>query len=287
RALALLLSVCIAAVLTEGAFTWKKGKPVTAAVLVTAVLFTLSLPPTIPIWMALVGIVFAVVFAKMAFGGMGMNVFNPAVTGRCFVYITFPIAMTATWVLPANGGAFPGALSAWGLDAVSMATPLDAFKAGGPSSIMGMFLGNTSGCLGETSALLIIIGGLYLLWRKAASWQIMASCSAGMIIASLILHSIDSTAVALPLYQALAGGFMFGTVFMATDPITAAKTPLGKWIYGTLIGFLIVVFRGYSNFSCGVMFAILIGNMFAPLIDIGVKSWKARQKARSAATENT
>jgi Na+-transporting NADH:ubiquinone oxidoreductase subunit B len=215
----------------------------------------------------------------MAFGGMAGNVFNPALVGRCFLYICFPLAMTAAWAAPAGGGALPGGLAAWGVDAVTAPTPLDAYRAGGEVSLGRLFLGNVGGCLGETCAPAILLGAAYLLFRKVANWRITAGCLAGAVVAAAVLNAVDPARVGGPLFQVLAGGFLFGAVFMATDPVSAARTDPGRWVYGVLIGALTVVLRGYSNFSCGLMFAILIGNMFAPLIDAGVKARQARRKA--------
>lgn len=287
RALVLLAIVSLVGLLCEGAFTWPKGKPATQAVFVTCVLYTLTLPPTIPFGIAVVGVAFGVVFGKMAFGGMGANVFNPALVGRCFVYICFPLHMTNRWAPPATANGLAAGLARWGVDAVSMATPLDAYKPGESIDYWRLFVGNVGGSLGETSALLILIGGCYLLLKKVASWQIVAGCAVGSLVAGGILHLVDAESVGDPLFQLLAGGFLFGAFFMATDPVSAAKTPAGKWIYGLLIGALTIVLRGYSNFSCGLMFSILIGNMFAPLIDAGVKEYQGTRKAQAAQSKGS
>jgi len=160
-----------------------------------------------------------------------------------------------------------------------MATPLDAYKAGESVRLLPMLLGNVGGSLGETSALLILLGAAYLIWKRTASWQIMAACALGAVATSGILHAVAPSRVGGPLFQLLAGGFTFGSVFMATDPISAARTGPGKWIYGVSIGALTVTLRGYSNFSCGLMFAILILNMFSPLIDAGVRESQSSGKA--------
>ena len=284
RTLALLLSCSGVGLLCEGAFTWPKGKPASSAVFVSTTLYTLVLPPTMPFWMAWVGIAFGIVFAKMAFGGFGANIFNPALAARCFVYICFPIAMTARWADPATVQGGAAGLARWGVDAVTVATPLDAYKLGQSVSTGALFLGNVQGCIGETSALLVLLGAIYLVAKRTASWQIMVSCLLGCAITGAILHAIDPAEVAGPLFQLLAGGMMFGAVFMATDPVSAARTPQGKWIYGVGVGALTVVLRGYSNFSCGLMFAILMLNAFNPTIDAAVTAWQERRADRAKAS---
>ena len=279
RTLIVLAASTATGVVCEGLFTWPKGKPVNGSVLVSCLLFALILPPTIPIGMAMVGIAFGVVFAKMAFGGFGANVFNPAMSARCFVYLTWPIAMTAGWAEPATTSGPAAGLAKWGVDAVSMATPLDAYKAGEATDYAALFIGNVGGCIGETSALLVMLGAAYMIWKKTASWQIMAACVLGCVVASTALWRVDPSHVGNPIFQLLAGGFAFGTVFMATDPISAARTNPGKWIFGIMVGFLTVILRGYSNFSCGFMFAVLIMNAFNPTIDSLVKDWQQKRKA--------
>ncbi len=281
RVLAILAVSLLTGFFVEAAFTWPSGKPVTMAVFVTAVLLSLSLPPGLPIWMAAVGTAFAIVFGKMAFGGMGGNIFNPALVGRCFLYLAFPSFMTTGWTGPAAGTA---GFTSWAVDTVSGATPLDAYKAGEAAGLLDMFLGNINGSIGETSTLIIILAGIYLIWTKSAAWQTMLACIFGLAAASGILHFTDPDSVAGPLYYLCAGGFMFGAVFMATDPVSSARTPEGKWIYGIGIGILIAVLRGYSNFSCGVMYSILMFNMFAPLIDVGVKNFKAARKNKKSSS---
>ena len=293
RTLAVLAVSTIVGVMSEGVFVWPKGKPANGSVLVSALLFALILPPTIPLWMVAVGIAFGIVFAKMAFGGFGANVFNPAMSARCFVYICFPMAMTAHWVEPATAPEHPKGVQTWLVDQVTMATPLDAYKARQAAGAAGklddpstprlpgysaMFLGRRAGCIGETSVLLILLGAAFMLARKTASWQIMVACIVGCTAAATVLWLMAPARVGDPLFQLLAGGFAFGTVFMATDPISAARTGPGKWIFGAMVGALTVVFRGYSSFSCGFMFAILIMNAFNPTLDSLVADWQKGQK---------
>lgn len=271
RSLAVLLVVLFFGVAAEALFTWRDGKPVTSAVLVTCLIFSLSLPPSIPFWMAAIGIVAGVTLGKMVFGGFGRNVFNPAMVGRCFIYINFPLEMTNRWVAPLWGGA--GGFDAWSApaDAVSRATPLAELRQGIPFPIQDLLLGNTSGCLGETSALLILLCGAYLFYTKAASWRLALSCVAGGIVLSSLLRGFGLHAIPSPSATLLSGSFLFGAVFVVTEPVSGPKRALGQWIYGFLIGGLTVLLRGFSNFSEGIMFSVLLLNALVPLLERGIR----------------
>ena len=164
------IAVCNgAAFATEYAFAKTYGDRVTSAVFVTGSLFALSLPPALPLWMAVVGVVFAVTFGKMVFGGFGRNVFNPALVGRAFIYVSFAVYMNAHWSEPFAGPA--GGLTGYVTDAITQATPMRIIKAGGDVPFLRLLVGNTAGCLGETSAILIVLGGLYIIWKKAANYR--------------------------------------------------------------------------------------------------------------------
>lgn len=278
RLLFVLAVCCATGFICEWLFV-RRRKPVTSAVFVTAVLFGLTLPPRLPIWIAMVGVVVAVVFGKMAFGGFGANVFNPALVGRCFIYVNFPGHMTMDWSSPFAGGI--GGFAAWtNADAFTGATPLDQFKAHGHIESIGrLFLGNVGGSLGETSALLILLGAAFLIYKKTANWRIMLSVLGSAVACSAILHHANPGAVPPPQFTILAGGLMFGAVYMATDPISAARTPEGIWIYGSMIGVLTVAIRAFSGFSGGVNFAILLANMFAPITDYAVRAVKEARRA--------
>jgi Na+-transporting NADH:ubiquinone oxidoreductase subunit B len=281
RALALMGTVLFFAVITEALFTYPQGKPVTSAVVVTGLIFTLSLPPTIPIWMAIVGIVAGVAIGKMMFGGFGQNVFNPAMVGRCFIYITFPLHMTNRWVEPIWGGW--GGFSHWStpLDTITKATPLVELRQGGLIAWEDLFLGQTSGSLGETSAVLILIGGLFIIAKKAASWKLAVSCLLGGIFGSGILQLAGFANIPSPLATLLAGSFLFGSFFVVTEPVSGAKTKSGQWIYGGMTGALIVVLRGFSNFSEGVMFSVLIMNAFVPILDQTVRRLQMKRTVKT------
>jgi Na+-transporting NADH:ubiquinone oxidoreductase subunit B len=281
RSLAVTLLVLLVGVFTEGLFTITKGKPITSAVFVTCLIFSLSLPPTIPFWMALVGIAVGVTLGKMVFGGFGQNVFNPAMVGRCFIYITFPLQMTNQWIEPFKGG-WAG-FSAWSqsADALTLATPMVVFKEGGSIPLLSLFLGNTSGSMGETSALLIILGGLYIIYKKAAPWRLALSCLLGGIVLSSLLSISGQESVSFPWIALLSGSFLFGSFFVVTEPISGAKTNAGQWIYGFMIGGLTMVLRRYSNFPEGIMFSVLIMNAFVPLIDQIVRKRQQPKKAKT------
>lgn len=284
----LLTGVNIAfAFLTEYLFETKinKKKKVSEALLVTAILYTMTLPVSLPVWMSIVGIVFGVFFGKMVFGGFGKNVFNPAIVGRCFVYINFPEPLTIHWNHVPTLADFPGGFTTWlfpEIDAVTTATPLLAFRNEGIlTDFMNLLIGNVPGVIGESSKVIILLCAIYLIYTKVASWQIMAGCVVGFGALSLGFNAMGVASVPNPLIGMLSGGFLFGTVFMATDPISAAKTVPGKWIYGILIGAVTVIIRGFALFSGGVMFAILIGNTFAPIIDYVFTQLKKRKAAKS------
>ncbi len=263
---------------TEAMFTFREGKPVTSAVFVTCLIFSLSLPPTLPFWMAIIGIVVGVGIGKMAFGGFGQNAFNPAMVGRCFIYITFPIEMTNAWVKPMWGGMAGFAIWSSSADAITQATPLMELRKGISLPIQELFLGKIPGSLGETSALLILLGGAYIIYKKTAPWRLATSCLLGGVLLSGILHTIGFATVASPISTLLSGSFLFGAAFVVTEPVSGAKTKMGQWVYGFLIGGLTVILRGFSNFSAGIMFSVLIMNAFVPILDQTIRQIQASRK---------
>ena len=286
RALAVIVLSVATGVFFEWLFCRKRGEPVSSAVFVTAVLYALIMPPRVPYMIVVVGMAFGIVFGKEVFGGFARNVFNPALVGRCFVYVCFPVAMTAEWLAPYAGA--PGGFARWAgaADAFTRATPLTQYKADEAVATLGrLLMGNVGGCLGETSALLIILGGVYLVYTKTANWRIIVSCLLGAAAASALFGLGDAATVPGVGFTMLSGGMLFGAVFMATDPISAAQTNEGRWIYGLGIGALTVIIRGYSNFSGGVMFAILLMNTFNPTIDSAVRAVKKARRARAQVEE--
>lgn len=284
RVLVLLAVVNVFGIATEWVFVRKTTKKVTEAVIVTNILFTLTLPPSTPYWIAIIGIIFGVLFGKMVFGGFGKNPFNPALVGRAFIYVNFPEFMTMNWTRPVEGvlGGFTTYLGE-SIDAITQSTPMLIFRASGDKlPINELLLGNTAGSIGETSAILVILAGIYLIYTKTAAKETIFSVLTGFVLMSGFFYFAGYEQVLDPLYGLLAGGILFGAVFMATDPISSPKTFEGRIIYGLIIGVITVIIRGFALFAGGVMFAILIGNTFAPIIDEGVNAVKASRKAKKA-----
>jgi Na+-transporting NADH:ubiquinone oxidoreductase subunit B len=245
---------------------------------VTSVLFALTLPPSIPLWQVAMGISFGVVIGKEVFGGTGKNFLNPALTGRAFLFFAYPAQISGDAVWTA-------------VDGFTSATPLGLAAAGGIEFIAAggitwwdAFLGNIQGSIGETSTLAIFIGGAVLLLMKIASWRIVTGVMLGMIAMSVLFNGIGSTSnpmFAMPWHWHLVvGGFAFGMIFMATDPVSASMTNTGKWIFGALIGVMVVLIRVVNPaFPEGMMLAILFANLCAPLIDHFVVAANIKRRA--------
>lgn len=247
--------------------------------MVTAILFTMILPPTIPFSLVVIGTAFSIFVGRDVFGGLGSNIFNPALVGRVFLQAAFPVAMT-TWKAPSEGAlAITGTASSLA-DALSSATPLALMKnpivdIGSISEriaheipyITNMFLGNTSGTIGETSFILLLAGGLFLLITKTIDYRVPLGMALSLILLSAIFFLIDPSAYSSPLFHLLSGGFAIGALFMATDMVTSPITNVGNWVYAFVIGALVILFRLFSGLPEGVMFAILIGNALTPLIN--------------------
>lgn len=263
----------------EVLFATVRGHEVNEGFLVSSMLYTLILPPDIPLWQVALGISFGIVIGKEVFGGTGKNFLNPALTGRAFLFFAYPASMSGD--------------SAWvGVDGFTAATPLsfasqggiEAVKAGGYSWIQS-FLGFIPGSMGETSTLAILIGAAFLLYTRVASYRIMLGVFLGMVAMSSLLNYIGSETnpmFVMPWYWHLVvGGFAFGMVFMATDPVTAAVTDTGRWIYGLLIGVMVIIIRVINPaFPEGMMLAILFSNMLAPLIDYFVIQANIRRRMK-------
>ncbi len=242
---------------------------------ITGILLALTLPPGLPLWMAALGAIFAIVFGKLLFGGLGQNVFNPSLTGRAFLQACFPVALTS-WSAHSDLGGFltlRGDTFAWPFmrpefDAVTAATPLAQMKFDGEATELGsMLFGSIAGSLGETSAILILLGGVYLAWRKFLNWRIPAGIFASVYLFAALLHFIDPAQFPDGLHHLLAGGLVLGAVFMATDPVTSPVTPRGCWVFAIGVGLLVVVIRQFGGLPEGVMYAILLMNAATPLID--------------------
>lgn len=280
RFVVVLAVVVATGLLSEWLMARRYQLKVTESVFVSCVLFALSLPPGIPIWMAALGIAFGIVFGKMVFGGFGKNVFNPAITARAFVYISFGVPMTARFVLPQTTiNWFPAGFGAWltSADSISAATPLTTKAA----SYVELLLGTISGSFGETSALLIVLGGAFIIYKKAANWKIVVGSIGSFLILQTILWVAGHPNASDPLYALLSGSFLLGAFFMVTDPISSSQsTDAGRWLYGILFGLLTVLIRVFSVWAEGVTFAILLVNMFGPLFDHYFKLLKAKKKAK-------
>lgn len=267
----------------EVLFAVIRGHEVNEGFFVTSILFSLIVPASIPLWQAALGISFGVVIGKEIFGGTGKNFLNPALTGRAFLFFAYPAQISGDAVWTAVDG-FSGATPL----GVAALQGMEGVVAGGVTW-MDAFLGNIQGSVGETSTLAIFVGGAILLLTRTASWRIMAGVMLGMVATSLMFNLIESDTnpmFAVPWYWHLVmGGFAFGMVYMATDPVSAAMTNTGKWWYGALIGVMCVLIRVVNPaFPEGMMLAILFANLFAPLIDWSVvRSNVKRRLARVGA----
>lgn len=242
---------------------------------ITGLLLGLTLPPIFPLWMAFCGGVIAIALGKFIFGGLGYNVFNPALVGRAVLQAAFPVAIT-TWYpafLPdrftnLSSSTFAYPFMEPKVDAVAGATPLAALKFDQiTTSASDLALGVISGSTGETCALLIILGGLYLIARNMMNWRIPASILITVFTLSGVLYLMDSQAYPSPVFMLFSGGLMLGAVFMATDMVASPITPTGVWVYGALIGILVVIIRIWGGLPEGVMYAILLANAVSPHID--------------------
>ncbi|MCP3866977.1 MAG: RnfABCDGE type electron transport complex subunit D [Gammaproteobacteria bacterium] len=291
-ALALILVTTLACTSTEQLFCKLSGKPTTVndfSAVITGLLLALTLPPGFPLWMAAVAGFIGIALTKVMFGGIGFNVFNPALVGRAFVQAAFPVAIT-TWTpafAPDRFSEFipssltlpfmvPEPITDWikgiPVDGFSGATPLalQKFGEGNQDHVttdnLDLFLGMTSGSAGETSALLILLCGAYLALRQMMDWRIPTAMLSGAFITAGCFYLFDPQAYPAPLFTLLSGGMMLGAVFMASDMIASPTTPAGVWVYGLLIGFLAVIIRLFGGLPEGVMYAILFGNAASPLI---------------------
>ena len=251
----------------ECVFNLIRGHEFSEAFLVTGLLFSLTLPPTIPLWQVAIGVSFGLIFAKEAFGGVGRNFMNPALVSRAFIYFAYPAQITgdAIWT------AVDGVTGATILSQVAAAEPAQIF-ASIETTWMQSFLGTIPGSMGETSTLACLFGALVLLITKIAPWRVMASTLIGGLLCALFFYFTGSEINPLynipPHWHLVMGGFAFGLVFMATDPVSAAHTHTGQWFYGLLIGVLAIMIRvANPAYPEGIMLAILLGNVFAPLFD--------------------
>lgn len=276
RSLAIILLTYLIGGIVELTFCAIRKHEITEGLLVTCMLYALALPPTLPFWMVAVGIAFAIVIKEL-FGGSGYNVFNPAISGRAFLLLAFPSAMTTRWYVPFNpltDGL--GGLVHWSpetaeaVDAIAKATPLGAFNSpdiANPDLLTLLTGFGRADSLGATSAILVLLGGLYLLSTRVIDWRV----SVVMILSAGLLSQLLSFAAPndFPdgLYAVLSGGLLFAAFLNATDPVTSPMTVRGRWIFGIMLGVLTVLGRGLTGYAEWVTFSLLIGNMFTPLLD--------------------
>ncbi|WP_372678094.1 RnfABCDGE type electron transport complex subunit D [Desulfosarcina sp.] len=256
------LAVCLGAcLLAELLFVKMRGRPSTlkdGSAIVTGVILAMSLPGTAPWYVGTIAAFVAIGIGKIIFGGVGLNLFNPAMVGRAFVMISFAGALAAS--------GFEDVRSA--VDAISQATPMNAYKMNGVvAPLSELFWGTTNGSLGETSALACLIGGLYLIVRRTASWEIPAGLLAAVLVLGGVVDLAGPADGWTVLHHILGGSVLFGAFFIATDPVTSPLTPKGKFIFGLGTGMLIMLLRLFSGYPEGVMFAVLLMNALTPLIN--------------------
>lgn len=274
---------------TERLFNWMAGKESSLSdwsATITGLLLALTLPPSFPFWMGAVAGFVGIALGKSLFGGLGFNVFNPALVGRAFVQAAFPVAIT-TWTPPFAPDRFvefipsslalpfmtPPPVADWvaekGVDSFTGATPLAMWKFEGiQTSTMDLFTGMTAGSAGETSAILILVCGLYLAARRMMNWQIPAAMLLGAAVTAGVFWIANPDVYPDPLFILFSGGLMLGAVFMASDMVASPVTPKGIWIYGLMMGFLTVIIRLFGGLPEGVMYAILLGNAASPIIEM-------------------
>lgn len=254
QALFVILTTVISCVATE--YAWQKitKRPITIgnySSVVTGLLLAFNVPPTLPLWMAVVGSVFTILIVKEFFGGIGQNIVNPALAGRAFLLACYPVAMTT-----------------WKIDGITSATPLAILKShqGNLPSLYSVFIGHVGGCIGETSALALLIGAAYLFYKRIITWHIPVSYIATVLILTTIVGR-NGLMTGNGIYELFAGGLMLGAFFMATDYTTSPMTANGQIVFGIGCGFLATVIRIFGGYPEGVSYSILIMNLFVPLID--------------------
>ncbi len=264
---------------------WKKEE-VHEGFFVTGILIPMIVPVNCPLWILAIATAFAVIFAKEVFGGTGMNIFNPALVTRAFLFFAYPAMMSGdkVWVNEKYVDCINGTI-----DGHSCATPLGQLAAGEPVSYSAMdtIIGTIPGSVGETSFIAILIGAAILIWAGIASWKIIVSVFAGGAVMAYLMSSGDAETLNFQWWEHLTvGGFAFGAVFMATDPVTSCRTEGGKWIFGLLIGAVTIIIRLYNpGYPEGMMLAILLMNVFAPLIDYCFVSSNISKRAKRAANK--
>ena len=263
RAAWMILTCVIASLITEIVMNYIKGEKITisdGSAIITGILLALTLPPSFRLSSAALGTIVAISLGKHIFGGLGYNIFNPALLGRAFLQASFPVAIT-TWSNPITAKYST-------IDAVSTATPLGAFKFEKIlTNYSDLFIGNVSGSLGETSAIAVLIGGIFLLILKNADWRIPLGFIGSVFIFGSIFWLINPNQYPNPIFHLLSGGLLFGAFFMATDMVTSPITPKGGWFFGAGAGILVIIIRLFGGLPEGVMYSILLMNGVTPLIN--------------------
>ena len=278
-ALILTATCVISAVVTEWLCNKIRKKPNSLddfSAVVTGIILALSLPPSLPIWAAVIGSVFSIAIGKMVFGGLGSNIFNPAMAGRAFLTVCFGMLMT-TWTVPATiDTTMPKIAADSTIDTITQATPLawskQAIKTKTGAEVVNeqlkaTFTGEVGGCLGETSALALFLGGLYLLIRRTINWRIPLAVLASAFVCGAIGYLTDNATYASPLTHLTSGGMLLCAFFIATDPVTAPLTRKGMWIFGIGVGTITMLIRIVGEYPEGIMYAVLLMNAVTPLID--------------------
>ncbi len=278
RAAVLVVTCVISAVMTEWLCNIIRKKPSSLddfSAVVTGIILALSLPPNLPVWSAIIGSCFAVAIGKMVFGGLGANIFNPAMVGRTFLTVCFGILMT-TWTVPAPIDRTMPRIGPDNTVAVTQATPLawskDAINSTSTAEAVNKqfkaaFIGEIGGCLGETSAMALLLGGLYLLIRRTINIHIPLAVAGSAVFLAWVFNITDADAYMRPVLHLTTGGMLLCIFFIATDPVTAPLTTKGMWIFGIGVGAITMVIRIFGEYPEGVMYAVLLMNAATPLID--------------------
>ena len=268
KALVLMVACASACILTEAFFQRLRGKKIAiedGSALLTGILLAMVIPPDLPVWMAVLAGVFAIGIGKEIFGGLGCNIFNPALLGRAFLSAAFPSSMTI-YSQPFSKAVLTASTN---VDAVTCATPLGLMKFEGiTTDTLNLFLGNIAGSVGETSAICILIGGMCIIVMRYADWRIPLSFIVTVFAFGQILNALAPDKYPSGLFHLLAGGMMIGALFMATDPVTSPVTKLGKWVFGIGCGIFVIIIRTWGGQPEGVMYSILLMNGLTPVINI-------------------
>lgn len=275
RVLAIMMVSYAAGGTVEVIFAIVRKHDIHEGFLVTGLIFPLTLPPTVPLWVVAIGVVAGTLFGKEVFGGTGRNIFNPALVGRLFITIAFPAIMTTSWQVPFS-------------DVITSATPLSVFKTEQVvAPLSDLLFGLSAGSLGEGLRVGLILGGVFVILTRVSDWRIPFTYLGTVFVLSGAGHYFLPARIAPPLFQLLSGGLLLGAFFMTTDPVTSPFTREGKWVFGVLCGILTVLIRGFSGYVEGVMFSIVLLNSFTPTIDRVVLQirYRARKGAGSVPGE--